>query len=117
MDRIEFAERQYKRIIPSADLNWSQVPHHKLQVWLRDDVVPIVEEFSRRPAFRRHATWPLEVLIPGSNTAERRAVEAVDSALITSAGCISRLPPNKRVGGAMEAQNPPRKEVVDAAVV
>jgi hypothetical protein len=117
MDRIEFAERQYKRIISSADLAWSEFPHRKLQVWLKDDVVPIVEEFSRRPAFRRHATWPLEVLIPGSNTDERRAVEAVDSALVTSAGCISRLATNKLVARAMEAQNPPRKEIVDAALV
>src|SRR4051794_27979382 len=97
MDRIELALRGFRRIRSHPRLASTQLPSRQIEAWLRDDVLPVVDEFSRRPTFREYATWPLRILAPGVDTLERRAVDAVDAALVASAESLGRLARNERV--------------------
>jgi hypothetical protein len=105
MDRIQLVARQFRRIQPQPCLDWTRFPTQEIEAWLRNDLLPVVDEFSKRPAFREYATWPLRVLVAGVGTPERRAVEDVDVALVTSASCLNRLGQIKRLARRIQAKD------------
>ncbi len=74
MDRIELAERRYQQIVPEPVQNWVDMPVRKLGIWLKDDVAPLVGEYSARPRFRDAACWSLHEFRAGADTPTRRHV-------------------------------------------
>jgi hypothetical protein len=108
MDRIELAERQFWRVSPDPTCHQPGLWSPEIEAWLRNDVVPCVDEFIDRPAFQERATWSLERLTPGSDSPERRAVEAADLALVESARALSRLAEHETVAGVLRALHPPK---------
>jgi len=102
MDRIEWAERRYRQIVRAPDAEWLEVPVRNLEVWLKDTVAPLVGEYVRRPRFQELAAWPLRTLSPGSGTAARAAVEAVDESLVQCAGAIRKAFQSTRLQSALK---------------
>jgi hypothetical protein len=117
MDRIELAERRFRQVLPDSFTQWAGPRAREIETWLRDDVIAAVEEVCGRQAFRDQATWSLRLLAPGSGTAERRAVEAVDAALVASATALARLAEDWRGTAAPARMDPPREELVATDVI
>ncbi|QDU21814.1 hypothetical protein [Urbifossiella limnaea] len=102
MDRIEWAERSYRQIVPAPDAGWAEVPVRRLEVWLRDAVAPLVAEYVRRTRFQDLAAWPLRALRPGSGSPARAALEAVDESLVGCAKTVQTALRSTRVRRALE---------------
>lgn len=94
MEGLTLAERRYQQVMPTPNLEWGEFPVRTLLVWLVDDVCPVLEDYSRRPAFRTQATWSLRTLVAGASTPERRCIETVDEALCTALRHSSRPAPS-----------------------
>ena len=107
MDRIAFAERRFRQIVPEPVRDWHGMPVRKLAVWLRDDVAGLVSEYIARPKFRDAACWSLNAFRPKADTAARRQVDAVADGLIRHAGMLRMLLRSKKVAAAVEALAPP----------
>ena len=107
MDSIEFAEREYHRIMRTPETDYLKFPDREIKVWLNDSIVPLTESYSKRPAFRDQACWPLRVLVSGVNTPERQEVEAVDAALVASAKSLMTLAKNPLVARRLAALDRP----------
>lgn len=112
MDRIELAERRYQAIIPKPPADPWQLPHRELEVWLLNDVCPVVADYVNRPRFREQATWPLDRLRMGADSEERRVVDAFDRALVTCATTLAKLAGNAPVADALKELYPPRESVI-----
>lgn len=108
MNRLEFAERRYRQLLPQPRPGAFALPVRELLVWLKDDVCPVVEEYARRPSFRRHATWPLRTLLPGSGSQERGLLEATDHSLVDCAQQLLALAQQKGVARQLARLWPPR---------
>ena len=61
MDRIELALRRYQQIVPQP-VDPIRVPLRDLKVWLTEDVNAVLDDYTRRPAFRKNASWPVRAL-------------------------------------------------------
>jgi hypothetical protein len=116
MDRVEFALRRYRQIMPEPVGTWMEFPARQVQIWLTDDVCPVVEDYCKRPAFRDQATWPLRVLVPGAATPERRLIDAVDEGLVRSAHALVAIASQKRVQRHLLALSPPMERVIENTV-
>lgn len=103
MDKVDFLTRSYKRILPEPVGYVENGPLRDLQIWLVDDVCPVIEEFARRPKFREHAAWVLDAIYRGAGTAERREIDALDAALIRCAGALARLAAKRRIRSQLAA--------------
>ncbi len=109
MNRLEFAARRFRQIVPAPVSEWVEVPVRDLRVWMTDEVCPVVEDYAHRPAFRSMAAWPLRTLVKGTRTAERELVEAVDTRLVESARSVLALARKQRVRKRIARQNPPQR--------
>ena len=102
MDRIELAERRFRQLPPvSAEDPQQRKWLRAVEIWLRDNVVAAVEEFIDRPAFQERARWPLRRLVLGADTPERRAVQAVDEALVAAARALNRVAAEDAIAHAL----------------
>ena len=106
MDRIEFAERRYRQIVPEPIRNWNEMPVRKLNVWLKD-VATLVGEYTSRPKFQNFANWPLQAFRPGADTPARRQVDATSKAMIRHARLLHAALQSRRVAAAFKASIPP----------
>jgi hypothetical protein len=116
MDRLTLAERRFAQLLPKPVHSAPEMPIEKLIAWVSDDVCPIVEEYSGRPAFRDQATWPLRMLSPGAATGERQLIEALDEAAVQRAKALREFAKKKVVWNEMVSQNPPRRALVHEEV-
>ena len=94
MDRLKMALRRYQQLVPQP-VDHVEVPLRHLNIWLREEVNPVLEEFTRRPAFREHASWPIRALEAGAQTSERELIDRIDTELVTCARALHRLATNR----------------------
>ncbi len=89
MDRLEIALREYRRICPPASLGANAQQSDELERWLRDLVVPVVEDLQRNSSrFRRLVEWAPKQFAPDSNSAEQAALKNVENALVDAAAAV-----------------------------
>lgn len=114
MEPWELAVRAYKRLVPEPVETWScEFPLRQLQIWLTDDVCPVVEDYARRPAFRNHAAWAVTALRPAAQTAERALVDALEQGLPRCAAILTRLADAKLVRQKLIALYSPQPMVAE----
>lgn len=114
MDKIEFAERRYKQILPNPAKYVLDL--RRLKIWLVDDVCPVIEEFVRRPKFRDYATWSIVVLKAGSKSPERREIDNTDDALARCAGAFTKLAAKPQIQSRLTKLYPPSRRAVRQVV-
>lgn len=102
------AERRLDSNLPRADKPSYEYPKAKLQACIRNDVCPVIEEYSQRLRFQEYANWPLRTLMPGADTPERRLIESLEQGILECAKTLSKLTDKKLVRKNLEDQNPPR---------
>ena len=85
-------------------------------VWLRDDVGKVVDELSRRPAFREHASWVVRTLQNGSDSEERHVVDDLEATLSDVARANAKLLGNERILTRLYSCFPPCPHVVSEDV-
>jgi hypothetical protein len=111
MDRLEFAVRRYRQIMPQPVTTWLAFPADALRRWLVDDVCPVLEDYVRRPAFRAQATWPIQRLRRGAGTRERALIEETDAAVVACAKALTHFARLRTVRRRMDTgQDPPANE-------
>ena len=118
MDRWEFAVERYRQIVPEPlpdGLTKSQA--RKLRIWLSDDVLPVVEEYSRRITFRAFASWPVSTLHPGARSTERAVIDALQQNLPRCAIALEKLAQQKLVSRALLELNPPSPIIISPVVI
>ena len=101
MDRIELAERRYRQIVPEPVQNWAEMPVRELGIWLKDEVAPLVGEYTARPRFRDAACWSLHGFRDGADTPIRRQVDATAAALTRHARLLRAVLRSRRVVAAV----------------
>jgi hypothetical protein len=117
MENLDIAIRRYQQLVPEPSSHlWHPGILRKLRVWLTDDVGPIAESLSRRPAFRERATWSLRVFKPGADTPERRAVDAMAGSLVRCAQIQLRLLGKKRLQKELARQNSPAVAAIEGGI-
>ena len=116
MDKLANTIRLYQRIMPDAQKPMDSVTLRKLRVWLSDDVATLAEGFAQRPSFRERAVWPVRALRAGSDSAERRVIDALEAAFVDSARAYAKLLKNKRMLTQLKASFPPRLGVIGESV-
>jgi hypothetical protein len=114
MDPITLVTRRYQAIALKPDHEPDDFQRRAVRAWLRGDVVPLVGDYIGLPAFREHAAWPIRRLSPGANTPERRALDAVDAALVAQARALISFADVESVRRALPASNPPRAVLTHA---
>ena len=77
-DRIDFALDEYRRLhlLPNRERT------DRVECWLENTVVPIVETLTCDIRFREYALWPILHLQRGEDTHERRLIEAIDDEIV-----------------------------------
>jgi hypothetical protein len=94
---LETAARSYQLIVPRNLLERPRAerecryPRHKIEVWLRDEVVPAIEGLWARARFQEQATHPIRAFRVGEKTPEWRCVDAVARAMQDSARAVLAL--------------------------
>jgi hypothetical protein len=89
MDRLELALREYEQIAPKPRLGADVPASDRLESWLREKVVPVVEDLqAKSPRFRRLVSWALTQIMPGAQTDARSTVDAVATALVDCAKAL-----------------------------
>src|SRR5258708_1127504 len=82
----------------------------KLGTWLKDDVLPELHKLSRRPKFPEQARWPLDNLLPGSASTERKLIEEVDDLIVATTRNLKKILHSprfdERVGDRFLAKRP-----------
>jgi hypothetical protein len=116
MDKIDFVTRRFKQILPDPVRTVSVKDARDLQVWLRNDLCSLIENYARRTRFRELAAWVLRAIVPGANTAERQTVEDLESAVVECARALDDLASKKQVGKELRLRFPPQKKVVEKTV-
>jgi len=117
MDRIELAERRYRQIVPEPVRNWVDMPVRELGIWLKDEVAPLVGEYTARRKFRDAACWSLHELREGADTPARRQVDATAAALTRHACMLRTALKSRRVAAAVAESLPPLPLVDQELVV
>ena len=100
-DRLAHSLRRYERIRPEPREKPNLLKAEELVDWIERDVGPLVVELSHRPTFQALARWPLEHLMPGAVSAERRLVEAVERRLVATAEALAAVANMKEIAFAL----------------
>jgi hypothetical protein len=94
---LETAARTYQLIVPRDLLERPRVernyhyPRRKLEVWLRDQVLPAIETLWPRARFQEQVTHPVRAFQPGADTPEWRCLEEVARTMRASASALLAL--------------------------
>jgi len=92
LDRLDIALTRYEEMRSAqGGPGTAATKGRERSVWLDQDVCPVVEELSQRPAFRVEARWPIERLQRGSACGERALVETVSEGLVQCAAALAGL--------------------------
>ncbi len=101
-DALAYALRRYERTRPEPREKSDLLKAHALADWIERDVCPLVADLSRRPTFQTLARWPLDHLLPGAASAERRLIEAVDARLGTIAQALAAFAKKKAIARVLD---------------
>jgi hypothetical protein len=113
-DRLDYSVRNYELIRPQPSQASAKTKAAELADWIDRDVVPIIDELSRRSDFQSHARWPLERLLRSADAPERRLVESVENRLVDAAGALAAFAKREVIDRALDAADEPRREFGNA---
>lgn len=116
MDQLTPAIRLFRQTLPKSKPLVDAVTLRKLRVWLSDDVGKLVDELSRRPAFREYAAWVVRSLQNGSDSEERKVIDSLEAALSDVARAYAKLLGNERVLARLQSLFPPSPHVISETV-
>lgn len=114
IDRLANALRRYERIRPEPREKLGLLKAEELADWIERDVGPLVVELSGRPMFQTLSRWPLEHLMPGAVSAERRLVESVELRLTATAQALAAFAKRKAIARALVPNASAATERVEA---
>ena len=110
MKQLEFAIRQYAETSPVRS-GFDEDSNSRLAVWHEEDVAPVLEDYSRRPRFRRYASWPMTELQVDAKTELRGLIEQVDRALVDCAQAILETIESDGILQVLKREFPPIEQV------
>jgi hypothetical protein len=110
VDRLELALRRYQQIVPKP-VDHAGMPLRALNIWLSEDVNAVLDDYTRRPSFREHASWPVRALSVGANSSERDLIDQIDSEIVRCGRALLKLA-DKRLIKRKTVENVPAKPVV-----
>ena len=110
MNRLELALRRYQQILPQP-VDHIRLPLRDLNVWLTEDVNAVLDENTRRPTFRKHASWPIRALSTGAQSTERGLVDRIDAELVHCGRALLKLAGHRLIERAI-VENVPKKQVI-----
>jgi hypothetical protein len=116
MDQRELVIRRFQQILPNPAADYIELPREELQIWIREDLTPLLEDYIRRPTVQDYAAWPMRALAIGSVSPERRLIEGVDEALVACGNALARLGANKMLA-AKAAKLFPNKESITGGTI
>jgi hypothetical protein len=113
MDQLQFAIRQYQELYPERPRNLYKDLRDdpKFRTWLDEDVLPVLDSYSRRPRFREYASWPIRSLGAGADTEERRLIDTVDAGLKEAGELLVALCMRKATAEKLSQRFPSRTVV------
>ncbi|MEI7686385.1 MAG: hypothetical protein WCL32_15305 [Planctomycetota bacterium] len=115
MEILASLYRTYNEIVGGAGGGRDRDCERKLGVWLKDDVLPELHKLSRRLKFREQARWPLDNLLAGSGSIERKRIEEVDDLIVATARNLKKILHSprfdERVGDRFLAKRPGDEKV------
>lgn len=76
----------------------------RISAWIRNDVVPKVDEYWRQPIFQNHAAYHIRTLKPDARTPERQLVDSTKSAMIEFAQLLSGLAQKRMIARRLNEQ-------------
>jgi hypothetical protein len=85
MDLLRLAQHRFEQLAPRLVPQMTVETSVAVEQWLRDHVGAVVEPLARSRRFRRLARWSPDSLSPGTDSPQRRLVEAVDRTLVEAA--------------------------------
>jgi hypothetical protein len=85
VDLLELALLRFEQLAPAISRGMTPRLSDGLEAWLRGPVCDVAARLLGNSQFRGFARWSLDRLTRGSDSRERRAVEAVDRALADAA--------------------------------
>lgn len=88
MTRHELAKLRFSQLAPNLRLGADENGSDQLEAWLRDDVVPVVEDLLKNPGFRRRVQQMPEQLFGASSPNRRRRIDALADAMVAEAGTL-----------------------------
>lgn len=91
MNALELAQHGFREIAPLLSGPITTEVSDRAEGWIHEEVLPVVEGLCLDLRFRAHASWSLEHLLPGSNSPERRLVEAASDAIVEAASATSAM--------------------------
>jgi len=109
MNVFEQAARRYGELVPADVVAAKPVERHrqlqtsKIEAWIANQALPAIAEMWDRPIFREHATWAQQLLVSGSESAERALVDQVDAALVAEAKSLKTLLRSKLIQRQLDA--------------
>ena len=116
MDKVEIVTRRYKQILPKPVGFVQDSQLRRLEIWLKDDLCPVVEDYADRPTFRERAAWVLDSIRPGVLTPERQAIDTLDAAVVACARALAEPGSKSRVHAKLVALYPAQTRVVGETV-
>ncbi len=85
MTRLELAKLRFRQLAPGLALGADEERSEDWEKWLRDEVVPVVEDLNDNPVFRRHVSRVLEQLFTSPPTDLRARINALADSLVSEA--------------------------------
>jgi hypothetical protein len=108
MDRLELAIRRFKQIVPDA-VPHAEVPLRSVTPWLKQCVLPAIEELVDLPLFRELASWTVRTFRDGASSPEAEAVNLLESEFQKAAQQFVKFANAPIVRRHLIAQNPRRE--------
>ncbi len=93
MNNLLLALQGYQGLGPLHEQDMTAEKSDQVEVWLKEEVCPAVEDLSTNQTFKVNTLWSLSHLSKGVDTTERQLVERVDYLLVQMAGQIKRCLP------------------------
>jgi len=110
MKQLDFAIRQYQETSPVRS-GFDEDSISRLAVWYEEDIAPVLEEYSRRPRFRRYASWPITELRADAKTELRGLIEQVDRTLVDCAQAILEIIASEGILSDLQNEFPPIEQI------
>lgn len=85
MTRHELAKLRFHQLALGLEFGADEERSDQLEAWLRDDIVPVVEDLLNNPVFRRHVREMPEQLFASPPSDRRLRIDAFAAALVAEA--------------------------------
>ncbi|MFH1300089.1 MAG: hypothetical protein ABIK07_03440 [Planctomycetota bacterium] len=93
MNKLLLALHGFEDLGPLHEQDMTEEKSERVEMWLKEDVCPIVADLIDNRTFQAHTLWTVSHLRKGMDTAERQLVERVDHLLVKLAEQIKRCLP------------------------